>query len=265
MRFTLRAAAVFSAVLALASPSVADQANLAKQLSNPVASLISVPFQFNFDDGYGSAGTGKRMTLNLQPVVPISLGEDWNLISRTIIPIIDQSDIVPGTSQDGIGDVVQSFFFSPKEPTAGGLIWGAGPAFLLPTGGESLGGDQFAAGITGVVLKRSGSWTYGALANHLWDMGGGSGARDISATFFQPFVSYTTQNAWTYALNTEATYDWVSEQAGVPINFTASKLTKIAGQPVSLGAGVRYWADSMANGPEGWGARLMITFLYPKG
>ncbi|WP_406647206.1 transporter [Aliisedimentitalea scapharcae] len=237
---------------------------MAKELSNPVASLISVPFQFNYDSGYGPSGSGKRTFMNLQPVVPISLGDNWNLISRTIIPLIDQQDFVPGTSQNGIGDIVQSLFLSPKQPTKGGLIWGVGPAFLLPTGGNTLGADQFAAGITGVVLKQSGPWTYGGLANHLWDVGKGSGSTDISTTFVQPFLSYTTPDAWTFTLNSETTYDWIRKDTALPVNFVVTKLVNIGDQPVSIGAGVRYWADSTTNGPDGWGARLVLTFLFPK-
>lgn len=237
---------------------------LAKKLSNPISSLISVPYQFNYDRGLGAAGIGTRTTVNLQPVAPFSIGDNWNVISRTIIPFIDQKDVVPGTRQSGIGDIVQSFFFSPKAPTAGGLIWGAGPVFLLPTGGSGLSADQFAAGVTGVVLKQNGPWTYGALANHLWSVGDTSNGTKISTTFVQPFLVYNTKNLWTFALNTEATYDWINDEATVPVNLTATKLIKIAGQPVSVGGGVKYWADSPPGGPDKWGARLLVTFLFPK-
>ena len=167
--------------------------------------------------------------------------------------MIRQSDFTPGSSEAGVGDIVQSVFFSPKQPTRGGLIWGVGPVFLLPTGGSQLGSDQFAAGVTGVGLLQKGPWTVGALANHLWDVGGGSGGTDISTTFFQPFVSYTTPNAWTVSLNSETTYDWVREDTALPVNLTATKLVQIGQQPVSIGGGLRYWADSTANGPEGLG------------
>jgi hypothetical protein len=239
-------------------------AELAQQLSNPVASLISVPFQFNFDENIGPSDEGRRTIVNVQPVVPFSIGEDWNLIARTIVPFIDQRDVIPGTSQSGIGDIVQSLFFSPKRPTAGGTIWGVGPVFLLPWGSSDLSSDQFAAGPTGVVLRQAGGWTYGALANHLWDVGGGTDATRINQTFFQPFVTYTTDNAWTFAFNTETTYNWETDEASVPLNLTASKLTTGLGRPISIGGGLRYWAESPEFGPEGWGARLIVTFLFPR-
>src|SRR5688572_19920508 len=151
------------------SPASAQDADLAKQLSNPIASLISVPFQFNYDSGFGP-NDGDRVTLNIQPVIPISLNEDWNMISRTIVPVIWQEDIAgPSGDQFGLGDTVQSLFFSPKAPGPGGIIWGVGPVFLLPTGTDPLlGGEKWGAGPTGVVLKQSGPWTYGMLANHIW-------------------------------------------------------------------------------------------------
>ncbi|MFC6688908.1 transporter [Jhaorihella thermophila] len=208
-----RLSRLIAAAIFVVSPvsGVADEAaDLAKQLSNPISSLISVPLQYNYDRGMGATGTGHRQTLNIQPVVPISTGQDWNLISRTIIPVIRQKDVVPGTRRSGVGDIVQSFF-SPKAPTAGGLIWGAGPVLLLPTHSK-VSGRQAAAGITAVGLKQAGPWTYGALANHLWSIGEtrNSGTR-ISSTFFQPFVSYSTPDAWTFTLNSETTYDWIGD------------------------------------------------------
>lgn len=237
---------------------------LAKKLSNPISSLISAPYQFNYDQGYGSAGTGTRSVMNFQPVAPFSISDNWNIISRTIIPFIKQDNVVPGTSQSGVGDIVQSFFFSPKAPTKGGMIWGVGPALLLPTATDNLGADQFAAGITGVVLKQTGPWTLGALANHLWSVGDTANGTKISATFLQPFVSYTTPKALTFTASTESTYDWVNKTWSVPLNFAVAKLVKIGGRPISIGGGVRYWVDSPSGGADKWGARLIVTFLFPK-
>lgn len=237
--------------------------DLAKQLQNPVASLISVPFQLNYDQNIGDDDSGALWTLNIQPVIPISISADWNLISRTIIPLKWSDGIPSGASSDfGLGDVVQSFFFSPKAPTAGGWIWGAGPVLLIPMSSDRrYGAGEWGGGITAVALKQENGWTYGALANHIVDF---DGDIDINATFLQPFVSYTTPDAWTFAINTESTYDWEASQWSVPINASVSKLVNFGQQPVSFQLGLRHWAETAPSGPEGLGARFNVTFLFPK-
>ncbi|MDG1582330.1 transporter [Pseudomonas sp. GOM6] len=239
---------------------------LAKQLANPIASLISVPLQYNYDENIGPDDKGSRHTTNLQPVAPFSLNEDWNLISRTILPLIDQTDIAPGTgNQTGTGDVVQSLFFSPKEPSESGWIWGVGPVFLLPTASDDLlGSDQWGMGPTAVALKQSGAWTYGALVNHIEHVTTDQGHADVSATFLQPFLVYGLPGGITIGLNSESTYDWEGEEAAVPINLQMNKVSKIGKQMIQFGGGVRYWAESTDAGPEGWGARLNFVLLFPK-
>jgi hypothetical protein len=242
-----------------------SQQSLAKDLANPVAALISVPFQLNYDQDIGAERGGDRWQLNIQPVLPVDLNPEWNLISRTILPVIWQDDIYQGAdSQSGIGDVVQSVFFSPKAPTASGWIWGAGPVLLLPTGSDDLLTlDKWGAGPTGVALKQEGPWTFGLLANHIWSFSG-SGDQDVNATFVQPFVGYTTPTAWSYTLQTESTYDWENSQWAVPVNGVVSKVTKVGDQLVSFAGGVRYWADGPEGGPHGWGLRLVVTMLFPR-
>ena len=255
-------------LLAVAVPLCANaqDADLAKKLSNPIASLISVPFQYNYDRDIGPTDSGKQHRLNVQPVIPITLNDEWNLISRTIVPLVHQDDVVPGAGdQTGMGDILQSLFFSPKEPTAGGFIWGVGPVFLLPTATDDLlGGEKLGLGPTGIVLTQRGPWTVGGLTNHVWSVAGPSSRDDISNTFLQPFLSYNTPGGWTYSLSTESTYDWNRNDWSVPISAQVSKLMRFGKQPVSLQAGVRYWAEPANNGPEGWGARLAIVFLFPK-
>jgi hypothetical protein len=238
--------------------------NLAKQLSNPIAALISVPFQFNSDRDIGANRDGKRTTVNIQPVIPITLNEDWNLISRTIVPLVDQNIPRLGDGgQSGTGDVVQSLFFSPKKPTAGGLIWGVGPVFLIPSGTDFISADKWGIGPTGVVLKQAGPYTYGALANHIWSVGG-SGRQDISSTFIQPFFSYATKSATSFTIQTESTYDWKNEQWNVPIGMFVGQILKIGDQPIQVSAGPRYYMDSPQGGAHGWGFRAAVTLLFPK-
>jgi len=243
-----------------------DEADLAKQLANPVASLISVPIQANYDDDFGLDDEGSMLRINVQPVLPFSLNDDWNLISRTILPIVDQSNIpVAGVSEFGLGDTVQSFFFSPKAPTSGGWIWGAGPVLMLPTAThDTLGAEKWGIGPTAVALRQIGPWTIGALGNHIESFAGDSERADISATFLQPFVSYVTPRQTTFGFSTESTYDWENEQWSVPLNVNVSQLLKVGNQLVQVGGGIRYWAEAPERGPEGWGLRLQVTLLYPK-
>ncbi|MBW1939641.1 MAG: transporter, partial [Deltaproteobacteria bacterium] len=180
--------------------------------------------------------------------------------------IIDQDDIpVDGKGESGIGDTVQSLFFSPKEPTSRGVIWGVGPVFLIPTASDRmLGTEKWGIGPTAVALKQSGPWTYGVLVNHIESFVGDSDRAYVSATFLQPFLSYITKTKTTIALNTESTFDWSEDEWSVPINLTVSQLLKVGKLPFQIGVGARYWADSPDNGPEGWGARVQLTFLFPK-
>jgi hypothetical protein len=258
-------------VLALAAASFAlpasaqDAAELAKKLSNPVAALISVPLQFNADMNIGPDDAGERVTLNIQPVIPMSIGEKWNLISRIITPIVAVDDIFPGSGAElGLGDMTPTFFFSPKEPTKGGLIWGAGPVFLLPTATDDLlGADQWGLGPSFLVLKQQSGWTVGVLVNHIEGVAGDDRLPDISTSFMQPFVTKGFPSGLSIGLNTESTYDWNQHQWTVPVNLNMFTITKWGKQLLQLGSGLRYYVEAPENGPE-WGIRLTVTLLFPK-
>jgi len=256
-QFLFLALLILTQSVALAADSAEE---LAKKAQNPVADLISLPFQSNWDFDIGPNDDKSNYLLNIQPVIPVSLSENDNLIIRTIVPI--KANEVP-VSAAGLGDILQSFFFSPKEPI-NGWIFGAGPALLYPTATErTLGSGKLAAGPTAVLLKQHDGWTYGLLGNHLWSYAGNSGRGEVNTTFLQPFVSFTTKTYTTFGINTESTYDWTNEQWTVPFNATIAQLLKIGGQPLQLELGYRYYTEAPTYGPE-WGIRFQVSFLFPK-
>jgi hypothetical protein len=197
--------------------------------------------------------------------VPISIAPKWNMIVRTIVPVVYQEDIsAVGASEFGLGDTVQSVFFSPRQVGANGIVWGAGPVFFYPTATDRfLGGEKWGAGPTVVLLKQSGRNTIGFLGNHIWSVAGDDTRGDISATFLQPFFSHTTPRATTYSINTETTYDWLRETWTVPVNVGIAQLTRMGTQPVQIGITGRYYLEKPAGGPD-WGVRLVFTLLFPK-
>jgi hypothetical protein len=208
--------------------------------------------------------------LKIEPVIPIRLNDDWNIISRTIVSLTTFNDVPDGTGNDfGIGDTTQSFFLSP-ERIRNGWTWGAGPVVLIPTSRwnnkssrPKFGTDEWGLGPTGVALRQADGWTYGALVNHIWDV---SGDTDISSTYLQPFLAYTTPDAWTFAVNSESTYNWEADKDhwSVPFNFQVGKVIKIGSAPVQLKGAVRWWATNPDAGAEGLGLRFVATWMFPK-
>lgn len=302
---------VLACVLACtAAPAIFAEdsdAEVAKKLNNPVSSLISVPFQSNFDFRMGPLNQGSQYKLNFQPVIPISLNKDWNLIVRTIVPYVAQEDVFkgsrprfPGLPQDvlapfpgnvrddleraakrafnraakkipvdhhqnGLGDITQSFFFSPTAGGPFGTIVAAGPVFSYPTATDDLlGSEKWCAGPTLLMLKQEGGWTYGFLANHLWSFAGNDDRRSVNATFVQPFLNYLTKTHTTFGINAESVYDWNESQWTVPLNLTVSQLVRIGKMPVQLAVGGRYYAEGPSGAPE-WGLRFSLTLVFPTG
>jgi hypothetical protein len=245
------------------APEASSDAELAKKLANPVAHLISVPFQLNYDCCAGvDPDDDGRYTLNVQPVVPITLNNNLNLIIRTILPINyrEGSSAIDGEGF-GLGDTTQSFFFSP--PSKDGFTWAAGPAFLWPTGSEGYESGKWGAGPTVLLLKQDGPLTYGILANHIWSVAGAENRPDISSTFLQPFYNYTWPDSTGLIVNTETSYDWERDQWTVPLHVGVSHMYNISGQRISLAAQGRVYLERPDDGPD-WGLRFVATLLFPK-
>jgi hypothetical protein len=261
----------------------ASTEELAKQTQNPVANLISVPLQSNFNFGAGFHHNNMIYILNVQPVIPIKLNDDWNLITRTIMPIINQPSLfpsfggtVPGTTGSGLGDINPTFFLSPGKP--GDLIWGLGPTFTLPTATDrDIGAGKWSMGPAGVLLTMQGHWVFGALANNQWSVAGW-GDKPVNAFLMQPFVNYNLPDGWYLTSAPIATANWKADKAGdvwtVPMGGGLGKLFRLGsvfpleGHPIAkLPINMQLAAYGNVAKPEfgpAWQLRFQIQFLFPK-
>ena len=238
---------------------------LAQEVTNPISSVTMVPFQFDYLTDIGPEDEGESFTINIQPLVTFSLSEEWNLISRTVIPLVTQKDVLPDSGTDtGLGDTLQSFFLSPEKPTENGWLWGVGPVALLPTGTDSnLTTDKFGLGPTAVALKVEGPWTYGLLTNHIWSVAGDSDREHVNLSFAQPFIDYATDDGIVFEITSESEYNWRTDEWSIPIVASVNKLIELGGQAMYVGVGPRYWIESTDSDPEGWGVNLQVVLLFP--
>ena len=260
--------AVVAVILAtlMALPLLAaaqDEAELARETENPLADLVTVPLQHNWDFGIGPLNAMKY-TLKLQPIIPFPLGTNWLLLSRTIFPVTYAETSAPGKRDEfGLEDTSLSLFLSPRRFRVGGLYWGAGPAFQLPTAtDDGLGDGKWGAGPTLAVSKQHGGWTGYILTRHIWSFAGDRDRPSVSETLLQPSLSYTFKTGTSVGVVSEAKYDWQAQQWTVPINLTASQLFMIGKLPLKLTLGGRLYAERPAGGPD-WGLRFTMTFLFP--
>lgn len=253
-----------SAAAQATDPSTQEKADLAKQLSNPVASLVSVPFQFNWEQNVGPT-EATRFILNVQPVMPFSVNKDVNLIVRLIAPLISQPSLADGgLAASGIGDITTSFFISPAHSKR--LIWGAGPVIVLPSTSEpTLGTGKWSAGPTIVALKQEGAWTMGALWNQVWSFSGDNTRPDVNQMFLQPFLSYQATHTITLTLQSETTANWEAgdQKWTVPINVLIGKLSSFGTFPASYQLGFGAFPVHPDVGPS-WKIRGAIVILLPR-
>jgi hypothetical protein len=281
------------AVLALtplagqAEQPTADTGGLQKAVQNPVAGLISVPIQNNTNFGIGPFGRNQNVE-NIQPVVPLNVSQNWNLIIRWITPIVWQP--APGTANlevfgidentppylaaldvqahagvFGLGDMTPTFFFSPAKPHK--VIWGAGPMFALPTAtGRVLGQGKLSIGPSIVALVQPGPWTIGALVNNIWSVAGPSDRADVNQMSLQYFINYNLQKGWSISISPTITANWQASSGNVwtvPVGAGVARVFRLGYQP--LNASVAFFGNAAHPvGGSPWGMRLQISFLFPK-
>jgi len=250
-------------------PENEDQtANLQKATQNPVASLISVPLQNNTNFG-ANPGYRNQDVLNIQPVIPIGISKDWNLLLRWITPIIYQpvpnAPGTPETGEYGLGDMQPTFFISPKKP--GKLIWGVGPVLQLPTATNTfLGQGKLGIGPSTVVLTQPGHWTLGLLENNVWSVAGSGSRPAVNQFLMQYFINYNLKKGWFIGVSPIITANWEASRGNVwtvPFGGGIGRIMKFGAQPVSLVAQFYGNAVHPANTPA-WTMRLQISFLFPK-
>jgi len=260
---------------------------LQKATQNPVASLISVPVQNNDNFGIGPFNRTQNV-LNIQPVVPLQMTKDWNLIIRWITPIIYQP--APGTANlevygiventpayfaveavqntagvSGFGDMNPTFFFSPSQPHK--LIWGAGPAFMLPTAtSKVLGQGKLSIGPSFVGLVQPGKWTLGALVNNVWSVAGSGSRSAVSQMTLQYFINYNLPKGWSISYSPIVQANWKATPGNVwtvPVGGGLARVMKLGFQPVNISASFYGNAVHPVAGSS-WNMRLQIAFLFPK-
>jgi len=239
--------------------------DLAKQAQNPVANLISLPFQNNTNFGIGPDDDTQNI-LNIQPVWPITLNDNWNLITRTILPVVSQPDILTGGegSTTGLGDTTFTAFLSPKD--SGKLTWGVGPVFLFPTATDDvLGSDKWGAGASAVLLTMPGKWVIGSLFSNVWSFAG-SGDQDVNLFTWQYFINYNLPDKWYLTSAPIITANWEADSDNrwtVPFGGGIGKIFNIGKQPINGQIGAYYNVETPEFGPD-WQLRLQFQFLFPK-
>jgi hypothetical protein len=248
------------------TPAAAVNADeLRKAVQNPVANLISVPVQNNTNFAFGPFDRNQDV-LNIQPVIPFKLSEDWLLIARIIQPIVWQPFPTANTGgQYGLGDMNPSFFLSPRKP--GKLIWGVGPAFVIPTATSNLlGQGKFSLGPSLVVLAQPKNWTVGALVNNVWSVAGSGNRPNVNQMLVQYFINYNLNKGWYISVSPIITANWKATSGNVwtvPVGGGIGRVTKIGFQPVNITA--QFYGNAVyPSYTSSWSMRLQIAFLFPK-
>jgi hypothetical protein len=248
-----------------APPAGASTEDLQKATQNPVASLISVPIQDNINLGVGPYNRTQNV-LNIQPVIPTKLNDNWNLIIRVIQPIVWQPyPTQPTGGEYGLGDMNPTLFLSPGKP--GKVIWGVGPAFVIPTAtNQILGQGKFSLGPSVVALAQPGNWTVGALTNNVWSVAGSGGRPPVNQMLLQYFINYNMKKGWYLTSSPILTANWRADSGNiwtVPFGGGAGRIMVLGRQPVNITA--QFYGNAVhPEGTSSWGVRAQIAFLFPK-
>jgi len=263
---TISTVVLFATLGAVAESSNAKSSKeLAQEIANPLTTMIMVPIQYEYNENIGSDDDGTRSTIFFQPIIPFELSEEWNLITRTIMPLIEQKDIFPDAGyQFGLGDITESLFFSPAKSTKSGWTQGFGPVFQLDVATDDyLGLDEHGLGLSYIALRVDGPETYGFLINQVYSVEGHLGDAH-SNMFMQPFFDYTTEGAMTIELTSESNYNWNESEWSIPVTLTASQFFMVGNQSLLVGGGFKYWLESTESDPEGLSLNINLYLLFPK-
>lgn len=244
------------------APTIQSSHEAAYRLADPIPNVFSLPFQLNYDRGYGSKGDGRQFTGKVQPVVPIKLSESLSYYVRTVVPY-EWKNNGDGYELNGFGVPLIETFFSRTVSERNEFR--IGPFFSPPAlSGSRFGSQQTGAGITWLGIVRPGDWAIGLMGYQSFVIGGSDVGGTANATYLQPFISYVTQNAWTYSINVESTTYWDPVSTSIPLNLTLNRAVIIGDIPVSFAVGGRYYLASSHDGDSGFGARMQVSFILPR-
>ena len=253
-------------LIAHAQSEAESDTDLAKETQNPLADLISIPFQNNIDFNVGP-NDRTRYILNIQPVIPFKLAENWNLITRTILPVIYQPNVLSNSGGNtGLGDLNFTAWLSPRK--AGRFLWGIGGTLVIPTATEdTTGTDKWSAGPSVVGVFMQGAWVVGGLVSNFWSFAGNSDRQDVNFLFSQLFVNYNLNNGWYLTSAPIITSDWNADNGNkwtLPVGGGGGKVFHVGKLPVNLNLHAYYNVEKPELTGADWQLRCQLQFLFPR-
>ncbi len=253
------------------APPVLEQRKLTpdellQKLANPLAALASFGMTSDFDYHVGPEEAGHRHTSTLQVTLPLSLGENWNVVSKTITPFVYQEEIFPGAdTQFGVGDLTQVVYLAAVQPGRRGWVAGAGPLLRIPSSSdELLSSEKWSLGPSLALVRQHDDVTLGLIGGHVWSVAGDEDRPDISVTTLEPFITWRTEGLWNLSLRTTASYNHKEDEWTVPLILSVEKLASFLTRPVTITFGLRYWAEGPDAAPHDFGFRFGVTLVLQK-